>query len=155
MAAERKRRTSKLSSTHPAAPVEPAQESAAAPPRALPTHDGKPVQANADRHRDDEPAPEAATTKAAAAKDDAAPREKKPAKKWRHKVGVYMEPELTDRMRGAIMYTIPHEGTRTISEFINGLVERELERLEAEYNNGEPFPPLGPREVPQGRPMGR
>ena len=30
----------------------------------------------------------------------------------------------------------------------------EVERLEAKYNNGQPFPAVGARELPQGRPMG-
>ena len=46
------------------------------------------------------------------------------------------------------------EGSRSLSQFINQAVMAEVERLERKYNNGEPFPPVGARELPQGRPMG-
>lgn len=76
------------------------------------------------------------------------------AKKWRHKVSVYQDPDFTDRMRGAITYTIPQEGPRTLSDFINAAIEAEVERLEAKYNNGAQFPPVGAKGIAQGRPMG-
>lgn len=76
------------------------------------------------------------------------------AKKWRHKVSIYQDPEFTDRMRGAITYTIPQEGPRTLSDFINGAITAEVERLEAKYNDGEPFPSVGAKGISQGRPMG-
>jgi hypothetical protein len=31
---------------------------------------------------------------------------------------------------------------------------KEVERLERLYNGGKPFPRVGARELPQGRPMG-
>ena len=33
-------------------------------------------------------------------------------------------------------------------------VMAEVERLERKYNGGQPFPAVGARELPQGRPMG-
>lgn len=82
------------------------------------------------------------------------PPNSEPAKKWRHKVSIYQDRDFTDRMRGAITYTIPQEGPRTLSTFINQAIEAELERLEAKYNDGKPFSPIGPKGLPQGRPMG-
>ena len=42
---------------------------------------------------------------------------------------------------------------QALRESVVGL-QKEVERLEAKYNNGKPFPPVGARELPQGRPMG-
>lgn len=74
--------------------------------------------------------------------------------KTRAKVSFYQEPEDTDRVRGAILHTMTTEGSRNLTQFINAAVMREVERLEAKYNGGQPFPPIGPGELPQGRPMG-
>lgn len=74
--------------------------------------------------------------------------------KTRAKVSFYQEPEDTDRVRGAILHTMTTEGSRNLTQFINAAVMREVERLEAKYNGGRPFPPIGPGELPQGRPMG-
>ncbi len=76
------------------------------------------------------------------------------AKKPRAKVSFYQDPEDTNRMRGAILHTMTTEGSRTLTQFINAAVLAEVERLEAKYNGGRPFPPIGPGELPQGRPMG-
>lgn len=78
----------------------------------------------------------------------------KPKSKYPPKVSFYQPKEDSDRIRGAIMHTIPFEGTRTLSQFIAGATMKEVERLEALYNDGKPFPPVGARELPQGRPMG-
>lgn len=77
-----------------------------------------------------------------------------PEKKWRNKLSFYQDRDLTNRLRGTIVYTIPQEGPRSVSDFVNALIVRELDRLEAQYNDGKPFPPVGPKGVPQGRPMG-
>lgn len=52
------------------------------------------------------------------------------------------------------MHTIPYEGVRSLSQFLSGAAMKEVERLEAKYNNGKPFPPVRARELSQGRPMG-
>ena len=52
------------------------------------------------------------------------------------------------------MQTIPYEGVRSLSQFLSGAAMKEVERLEAKYNGGKPFPAIGAREMPQGRPMG-
>lgn len=78
--------------------------------------------------------------------------EKKP--KTRPKVSFYQDRADTDRVRGAILHTMASEGPRSLSQFIDSAVMREVERLEAKHNNGQPFPPVGARELPQGRPMG-
>ena len=56
----------------------------------------------------------------------------------------------TARVRGAILYTMTTEGNRNLSQFVNRAVMAEVERLETKYNNGEPSPSVGAREMPQG-----
>ena len=68
------------------------------------------------------------------------------------KVSFYQNPEHTARLRAAILHTMHTEGHQTLSDFIDRAAMREVERLEAAYNNGEPFPEVGPRGLPRGRP---
>ncbi|QHC65065.1 hypothetical protein GSU69_19620 (plasmid) [Rathayibacter festucae] len=74
--------------------------------------------------------------------------------KYPPKVSFYQDPVDTSRVRGAIRHTQVQEGTRTLSQFINDAVMEKVARLEAQYNGGQPFPSVGARELPQGRPMG-
>jgi len=75
-------------------------------------------------------------------------------RKYPPKVSFYQDPNDTSRVRGAILHTMTTEGARTLSQFIDRAVMTEVERLEAKYNAGKPFPPIAARELPQGRPMG-
>lgn len=77
-----------------------------------------------------------------------------PRKKYPHKVSFYQSPEDTNRVRGAIIHTTSREGPRSLSQFIHQAVMKEVERLEAKYNGGKPFPGVAAGELPQGRPMG-
>ncbi len=43
--------------------------------------------------------------------------------------------------------------TLSLSQFIHQAVMAEVQRLERKHNNGQPFPSVGARELPQGRPM--
>lgn len=74
--------------------------------------------------------------------------------KYPPKVSFYQDREDTDRVRGAILHTMASEGSRSLSQFIHKAVMAEVERLESKYNDGQPFPAVGARELPQGRPMG-
>lgn len=82
----------------------------------------------------------------------AAPEKKS---KYPPKVSFYQDPADTARVRGAILHTQVAEGTRSLSDFINNAVMAEVKRLEAKYNGGQPFPGVGARGLPQGRPLGR
>lgn len=73
--------------------------------------------------------------------------------KYPPKVSFYQDPADTDRMRAALLHTLVTEGSRSLSQFIHSAVMTEVERLERKYNNGKPFPPVGVRKLPQGRPM--
>lgn len=131
-------RRSSLSGTSPIAPAAatPAAEQAApasAPAVAVPP----------------EPAP---TPVAAPAESSTG--EKKPRGKYPPKVSFYQERADTDRIRGAILHTIPYEGVRTLSQFLSAAAMKEVERLEQQYNGGKPFPPVSPGGLPQGRPLG-
>ncbi|VXB05159.1 ParB family protein [Plantibacter sp. T3] len=75
-------------------------------------------------------------------------------KKYRPKVSFYQDPADTDRVRGAILHTQVQEGSRSLSKFIDDAVMEKVAALEAKYNGGQPFPAIGARELPQGRPMG-
>ncbi|MFG6278608.1 hypothetical protein [Microbacterium sp. S16(2024)] len=131
MSARPERKRSTLSGRNPIAPaVETPQE----PPAAA-------------------PAPAAPATPAGSVTEPQAPAPKKRSK-YPPKVSFYQEQEDTDRIRGAIMHTIPYEGVRSLSQFLSGAAMKEVERLERQYNDGKPFPPVGARELPQGRPMG-
>lgn len=92
-------------------------------------------------------APEADTTTASGQKMET----KGP---YRHKVSFYQDPADTARVRGAVLHTQVSEGTRSLSHFIHQAVMAEVQRLEAKYNDGQPFPPVAARELPQGRPLG-
>lgn len=75
-------------------------------------------------------------------------------KKYPPKVSFYQDPDDTSRVRGAILHTQVAEGSRSLSQFIAEAVMEKVEALEAKYNDGKPFPAIGARELPQGRPMG-
>jgi hypothetical protein len=131
-------RKSSLTGSNPIAPPPPATAQpaeAAAPPAATVTP----------------PAPAAKPQSKPAAKPAAEPGE---AKKYRPKVSFYQDPADTDRVRGAILHTQVQEGSRSLSKFIDDAVMEKVAALEEKYNGGQPFPAIGARELPQGRPMG-
>lgn len=76
------------------------------------------------------------------------------SKSAKGKVSFYQHPEDTSRVRGALLYTMGREEFRTLSDFINIAVMREVERLEKTYNDGQPFGAVAAGEIPQGRPLG-
>lgn len=87
--------------------------------------------------------------------DTSSTPESRPAKKtYPPKVSFYQDKEDTDRIRGAILYTQATEGPRTLSQFLHRAAMAEVERLEAKYNNGQPFPSVAANELPKGRPLG-
>jgi len=71
-------------------------------------------------------------------------------RKYPHKVSFYQDTADTDRVRGAILHTMISEGNRNLSQFIHKAVMKEVERLESVYNNGNPWPPVGAKDMPQG-----
>lgn len=94
-------------------------------------------------------APATGLTSETAAPSGPAPKASRP------KVSFYQDVDESKRMRGALLHTLATEGPRTLSEFISRAIMTEVERLEAKYNDGRPFPPVAAGEIPQGHPVGR
>ncbi|MFK5004568.1 hypothetical protein ACI4AP_28640, partial [Klebsiella pneumoniae] len=44
---------------------------------------------------------------------------------------------------------MPYEGVRSLSQFLSGAAMKEVERLERQYNDGKPFPPVGLENCPR------
>lgn len=75
-------------------------------------------------------------------------------KAYPHKVSFYQDKTDTDRLRGALLATQHQEGYRSMSAFIAAAVMAEVQRLEATYNGGQPFPQVSAKGGQLGRPMG-
>lgn len=69
------------------------------------------------------------------------------------KVSVYLDRELDERMRAALLHTMVAEGHRSLSEFVARALLHEVARLEARYNSSGPFVVAGVGELRRGRPM--
>lgn len=72
----------------------------------------------------------------------------------RPKVSFYVDPADAARMRAAFDWTRGPERHTSLSDFIANAVAKEVARLEQQYNNGKPWPDLGPGQIPTGRPIG-
>lgn len=78
---------------------------------------------------------------------------KRPNRATRHtKTGFYQQDADADRMRGAYLNTTHLTGFNNLSEFIQTAVNEKVTGLERAYNNGEPWEPVGPGVIPQGKP---
>lgn len=75
-----------------------------------------------------------------------------PEKKAYRKTSFFQSKESGARMRSAYMATRHLTGSRTLSDFILAAVEREVEALERQYNDGNLFT-ADPNSVPRGRPL--
>ncbi|WP_187393384.1 ParB family protein [Arthrobacter echini] len=60
---------------------------------------------------------------------------------------------MAARIRGAFQATAHLESHRSFSDFHASVMEAELERLEAKYNNGQPYEKAAPRSGRLGRPL--
>ncbi len=136
-------RRSSLTGSSPIAPPTPA---AAEPPAPAAVAEPAPEVAQPVPSR----TPATTPRRAPAAKPAANPD----GRKYPPKVSFYQHPDDTARVRAAFLHTQVSEGARSLSQFIDQAVMEKVEALEAKYNNGEPFPAIGARELPQGRPMG-
>ncbi|SFU10721.1 hypothetical protein [Arthrobacter sp. ov118] len=81
-----------------------------------------------------------------------APEPSEPEKKKYRKTSFFQSKESGARMRSAYMATRHLTGSRTLSDFILAAVEREVEALERQYNEGNLFT-ADPGSVPRGRPL--
>lgn len=69
------------------------------------------------------------------------------------KVAYYQDTEDAERVRGGFQQVGHLEGYQTFSDFHAAVVMREIERLEAKYNDGKPFHGAAPRTGRLGRPL--
>jgi hypothetical protein len=81
-----------------------------------------------------------------------APEPAEPEKKKYRKTSFFQSRESGARMRSTYMATRHLTGSRTLSDFILAAVEREVEALERQYNEGNLFT-ADPGSVPRGRPL--
>lgn len=58
--------------------------------------------------------------------------------------------ELKQRLNSAISAVKTFEGWTSAEEYVQDLFERDIQRIQDEYNNGEPFP-LRTKAMPRGR----
>lgn len=80
------------------------------------------------------------------------PEPAEPEKKKYRKTSFFQSKESGARMRSTYMATRHLTGSRTLSDFILAAVEREVEALERQYNEGNLFT-ADPGSVPRGRPL--
>jgi hypothetical protein len=69
---------------------------------------------------------------------------------------VNFDREILDRARAAATYLArnePESGIRSLADIVNPAVAERVAELEARYNDGEPFQPVG--RMPPGRRAGR
>lgn len=67
------------------------------------------------------------------------------------KLSVRLSEELAGRARAAFWSTAHLTGVKSLSDWVAGAIEAQLERDEALYNGGSRFEPLEPGSIPTGR----
>jgi Centromere-binding protein ParB C-terminal len=115
------------------------------PPIPAPVAEPEPV-------RQEKPEPIRQAVPEPAPQVDPGPKQDKPAKPKREKISYYQDSEDAYRIRAAHVNTIARTGYRSLSDFIASAVMKECARLEAAYNDGEPFV-TGGDLVKRGRPQ--
>lgn len=100
------------------------------------------------------PAPTAEATPAAPVAEPASAGTRARRASGGNKVSFYQSTEDAARMRAAILNTQAQTGVRGLSDFIARACLAEVERLDREYNAGKPWEPIGPGQIPTGRPIG-
>lgn len=82
-----------------------------------------------------------------------APSSTKPASS--KKTNFYQPDDDGKRMRAAFINTQGQTHHTSLSEFINAAIMEKVSALEAQYNEGQPWPPIAARGIPTGRPIAR
>lgn len=70
------------------------------------------------------------------------------------KTGFYQDVDQAARARAAYTWTRAQESHRTFSDLIARAVLAEVQRLEAKYNDGQPWPGMQPGQIGTGKPLG-
>lgn len=138
MAARPAPRSSRLANMHPvtapATAAEPVKAPEAAPKADTPESTAPAAASSVSEPKTDAPA-------------------EPPRRKHRHKVSFYQAEADTERARGVLLNTMAHESYRSMTDFIASAVMEKVERMEAKYNDGKPFPNVKAGDIPQGRPL--
>lgn len=66
------------------------------------------------------------------------------------RLSIRIDAELLAQIRSAWWNTAAVSGTRTMSAWVIAALEAQLRAYEAEYNDGNPFPPVDAGEIPRG-----
>jgi len=69
------------------------------------------------------------------------------------RVGFYMLPTEADEARGTYLWTRPHTGIRSFSDYIAAAVNEKAARDRETYNGGRSFGAVSAGELPTGRPV--
>ena len=98
--------------------------------------------------------PSVRKSQVAAARDDASQDEEAPAQReLTVKTTLYLPKEISEGCRDAVIYLAGHPEYLTLTTLIERALRNELERLQATYTEGKPFPQRR-RELRAGRPFG-
>lgn len=66
------------------------------------------------------------------------------------RLSIRIDAELLGQIRSAWWNTAAVSGTRTMSAWVIDALKVQLRAFEAEYNDGQPFPPVDAGEIPRG-----
>lgn len=66
------------------------------------------------------------------------------------RLSIRLDSALLAQIRSAWWNTAAVSGTRTMSAWVIAALEAQLRAFEAEYNDGNPFPPVDAGEIPRG-----
>lgn len=66
------------------------------------------------------------------------------------RLSIRLDSALLAQIRSAWWNTAAVSGTRTMSAWVIAALEAQLRVYEAEYNDGNPFPPVDAGEIPRG-----
>lgn len=66
------------------------------------------------------------------------------------RLSIRIDSALLAQIRSAWWNTAAVSGTRTMSAWVIAALEAQLRAFEAEYNDGNPFPPVDAGEIPRG-----
>lgn len=69
------------------------------------------------------------------------------------RVGFYMHESEADEARGTYLWTRPHTGIRSFSDYIAAAVNEKAARDRETYNGGRSFGTVSAGELPTGRPV--
>jgi hypothetical protein len=76
-----------------------------------------------------------------------------PKSEAKTRVGFYMFPTEADEARGTYLWTRPHTGIKSFSDYIAAAVNEKAARDRETYNGGKSFGAVSAGDLPTGRPV--